>query len=165
MHAGFDAGDYLSVDSEAVDLTARIDQVRVLMVEDSQKDRLLLRIALSKNERSHFIGSISDGQELLGYMRGEGKYADREKYPLPDKMLLDMEVPRKEGFEVVEWLRGQPFEDMVVVVFHGSERVQGIEKAAAVGTDFFPARTAPPNGRLPSTCSTTPSSRTSRPWL
>ena len=114
----------------------------VLMVEDSQKDRLLLRIALSKNERSHFIGSISDGQELLGYMRGEGKYADREKYPLPDKMLLDMEVPRQEGFEVVEWLRGQPFEDMVVVVFHGSERVQGIDKAVAVGTDFFPARTA-----------------------
>ena len=49
---------------------------------------------------------------------------------------------RKEGFEVVEWLRGQLFEDMVVVVFHGSERVQGVEKPVAVGTDFFPARTA-----------------------
>jgi CheY-like chemotaxis protein len=100
----------------------------VLMVEDAEGDCLLLRMAVSKTDRMHFIGSVSDGNELLGYMKGEGKYADRERYPLPDKMLLDLVMPRPEGFEVVEWLRGQPFDDMVVVVFAGSQPVQDVDQ-------------------------------------
>ena len=100
----------------------------VLTVGDAENDCLLLRLALSHSDRMRFIGNVSDGQELLGCMKGEGKYADREKYPLPDMLLLDWVVPRKDGFEVVEWLRGQPFDDLVVVLFSGSDRMQAVEK-------------------------------------
>jgi|SRR5439155_5260730 len=109
----------------------------VLSTEDTVDGRTLLRIASSKSERMHFIGTMSDGQELVGYMKGEGKYADREKYPLPDKMLLDLILPKKDAFEVSEWLRGQPFEDSIVVVFSGADRIQSVEKPGAIGSNSF----------------------------
>jgi hypothetical protein len=114
----------------------------VLMADNAPNDCLLLRVAISKNERMSFIGNASDGRELMFYMKGEGKYADRERYPLPDKMLLDLVIPRKEGSEIVEWLRGQPFEDMVVVVFSGTaaENVQEVEKTFPLSTDLVPPR-------------------------
>src|SRR5256885_17122037 len=97
------------------------EKFQVLMVDDSEDDCLLLKMALSRTNRLRFIGSLSDGEELVSYISGRGKYADRESYPLPDMLLLDLMMPRKNGFEVLEWLRSQPFaNDMVVVVLSGS---------------------------------------------
>ena len=78
---------------------ARLDREKhlVLMVDDSEDDCLQLRITLGKSDRMRFIGSVSDGEELLWYMKGEGKYVDRDKYPLPDKLVLDLALPQKEG--------------------------------------------------------------------
>ena len=109
----------------------------VLMVDDTEDDCLQLRITLGKSDRMRFIGSVSDGEELLWYMKGEGKYVDRDKYPLPDRLLLDLALPQKEGFEVLEWLRSQPFDDLVVVVLSGSEKVQDVNKALSLGADQF----------------------------
>ena len=107
----------------------------ILTVADAENDRLLLRLTLSQADRMRFIGNVSDGQELLGCMKGEGKYADREKYPLPDRLLLDWVVLRKDGSEVMEWLRGQPFDDLVVVLFSGPERMQAVEKPFSFAPD------------------------------
>jgi CheY-like chemotaxis protein len=112
----------------------------VLTADDSEGDCLMLRMVLGKTDRSHFIGAVSDGNELLRYMRGDGKYCDREKYPLPDKMLLDVALPQKDGSEVVEWLSGQPFDDMVVIVLSGSGPAQEVGKQISPGADGFPAQ-------------------------
>jgi CheY-like chemotaxis protein len=109
----------------------------VLMVDDSEDDCLLIKMAVSKAQRLSFIGSVSDGEEVVSYLNGEGKYADREKFPVPDMLLLDLMMPRKNGFEVLEWLRQQPFDDMVVVVLSGSDQVQDVKKAIALGADHY----------------------------
>ena len=109
----------------------------VLMVDDSEDDCLLLKMALSRTDRLHFIGSLPDGEELVSYLTGKGKYSDREQYPVPDMLLLDLMMPRKNGFEVLEWLRAQPFEEMVVVVLSGSDQSQDIQKAMALGADYY----------------------------
>jgi CheY-like chemotaxis protein len=116
----------------------------VLMVDDSEDDCLLLKMALSRTSRLHFIGSLSDGEELVSYLNGEGKYSDRAKYPVPDMLLLDLMMPRKNGFEVLEWLRGQPFQEMVVVVLSGSEQSQDIQKAMALGADHYHTKEGSP---------------------
>jgi CheY-like chemotaxis protein len=116
----------------------------VLMVDDSEDDCLLLKMALNRAERLRFIGSLSDGEELVSYLSGQGKYADREKFPLPDMLLLDLMMPRKNGFEVLEWLRGQPIEDMVVVVISGSDQAQDIQRAMALGADYYHAKEGSP---------------------
>jgi CheY-like chemotaxis protein len=120
----------------------------VLMVDDSEDDCLLLKMALNKADRLRFIGSVSDGEELVSYLNGQGRYSDREQYPLPDMLLLDLMMPRKNGFEVLEWLRGQPFEDLVVVVLSGSDQSQDIQKAMALGADHYHTKEASPRKRL-----------------
>src|SRR5881296_3157844 len=100
----------------------------VLMVDDAEDDCLLIKMAVGSAERLHFIGCVSDGEELMAYLQGAGKYSDRLRFPVPDLLLLDLMMPRKSGFEVLEWLQSQPFEDMVVVVLSGSEQPQDIKR-------------------------------------
>ena len=120
----------------------------VLMVDDSEDDCLLIKMAVSKAQRLSFIGSVSDGEEVVSYLNGEGKYSDREKYPVPDMLLLDLMMPRKNGFEVLEWLRRQPFEDMVVVVLSGSDQVQDVKKAMSLGADHYHTKDASADKRI-----------------
>src|SRR5205814_5387870 len=119
----------------------------VLMVDDSEDDCLLIKMAMNRASRLNFIGSVSDGEELVEYMSGTGKYGDRERFPLPDLLLLDLMMPRKNGFEVLEWLRSQPFEELVVVVLSGSDQSQDIQKALALGADHYHAKEASPARR------------------
>jgi CheY-like chemotaxis protein len=109
----------------------------VLMVDDCADDCLLIRLAIGKAERLHFIGSVPDGEEVLDYLNGAGKYEDREQYPLPDVLLLDLRMPRKDGFEVLEWLQTQPFDDMVVVVLSGTTRADDVRKAIQMGAHLY----------------------------
>jgi CheY-like chemotaxis protein len=109
----------------------------VLMVDDSEDDCLLIKMAIGKADRLSFIGSVSDGEELVAYFEGNGEYRDRIRFPLPDLLLLDLMMPRKNGFEVLEWLQSQPFEDMIVVVLSGSEQAEDVRRAMQMGADYF----------------------------
>src|SRR5216684_2638056 len=109
----------------------------VLMVDDSEDDCLLIKMAVGRAERLHFIGSVSDGEELVEYLSGTGKFADRVQFPLPNLLLLDLMMPRKNGFEVLKWLQTQPFEDMIVVVLSGSEQAEDVKRAMELGADHY----------------------------
>src|SRR5213075_3063097 len=102
----------------------------VLTVDDSGANCLSLHIAMGRTDPRQFIGAVSHGEELLGYMKGDGKYADRDRYPLPEMLALDIALPRKDGIEIVDWLSGQPFEDSVVVLLSGKEKAQIVQPPA-----------------------------------
>ncbi len=114
----------------------------VLMVDDSEDDCLLIKMAVGQAQRLRFIGSIADGEELMAYLQGTGQYADRGQFPLPDLLLLDLMMPRKDGFEVLQWLRGQSFDAMVVVVLSGSEQPEDIKRALELGADYYHTKAA-----------------------
>ncbi len=114
----------------------------VLMVDDSEDDCLLIKMAVGQAQRLRFIGCIADGEELMAYLQGAGQYADRGRFPLPDLLLLDLMMPRKDGFEVLQWLRGQSFDDMVVVVLSGSEQSEDIKRALELGADYYHTKAA-----------------------
>jgi len=120
----------------------------VLMVDDSEDDCLLIKMALGKADRLSFIGSVADGDELVAYFQGEGQFADRVKFPLPDLLLLDLMMPRKNGFEVLEWMQSQPFDDMIVVVLTGSDQAEDLKRAMELGADHYHPKTGDPQGRL-----------------
>jgi len=109
----------------------------VLMVDDSEDDCLLIKMAIGKADRLRFIGSVSDGEELVSYLSGKEQYADRQRYPLPDMLLLDLKMPRKNGFEDLQWLQSQPIEDMTVVVLSGADQREEVEKALDLGADYY----------------------------
>jgi len=129
---------------------AKLDKEKqlVLMVDDSEDDCLLLKLALSRAARLRFIGSVCDGEEAVAYLGGKGSYSDRERYPLPDLLLLDLMMPRKNGFEVLEWLQIQPFDDMTIVVLSGSEQPEDRKRALALGADYYHTKEASPHKRL-----------------
>jgi CheY-like chemotaxis protein len=79
-----------------------------------------------------------DGQEAIDYLSGTGPYADREKFPLPILVLLDLKMPRKSGMETLEWIRGQKqLRALAVIIFSSSVQPAEIEQAYALGANAF----------------------------
>ena len=93
----------------------------VLYVEDEKDDILLMQLAFRKSGISHPLVTVPDGEKAIDYLAGKGSYADREKYPMPALVLLDLNLPIKSGFEVLDWIRNQPsMQTLPVIIFSSS---------------------------------------------
>jgi len=82
--------------------------VTILLVEDEPNDAVLVQIALQKIIPGVALPVVSDGIQAVEYLKGSGPYADRSAYPFPDVVLLDLNLPLLDGFEVLRWIRQQP---------------------------------------------------------
>jgi CheY-like chemotaxis protein len=81
---------------------------------------------------------IEDGQQALDYLAGTGRYANREEFPLPGLVLLDLRMPFVPGFEVLRWMRQQPALQCVpVIVFTSSKEDRDMQRAYALGANSF----------------------------
>jgi CheY-like chemotaxis protein len=109
----------------------------VLLVDDSEDDRLFLRMALHDNPRLAVVGELCDGEEAISYLSGRGEFADRAKFPFPDVMLLDLKMPGKTGYDVLNWLRTQSFNNFVVIVVSGSFLPEDISRSLALGAAAY----------------------------
>ena len=109
----------------------------VLLADDSEDDGLLLEMAFGQLDRLRLLPRMCDGEQTIAYLRGDGKFSDRRKYPLPDLLLLDLKMPRVDGFEVLEWLRANPLPTLVIAVLSGSNRTEEIAQAMDLGAHFF----------------------------
>ncbi len=110
----------------------------ILLVEDDPNDVLLIRRAFEKAGVVNPLSVVSSGEEAVSYLRGEGKYADRREYPLPVIILLDLKMPRMNGFEFLEWLRAEPeFKKLIVVVLTSSRETPDINRAYEVGANSY----------------------------
>lgn len=93
----------------------------ILYVEDENPDVLLLHLAFKRARLPNPIHTALDGAEAIDYLAGNGPFADRSQHPLPSLVLLDLNLPKKSGFEVLKWVREQPrFASMPVVIYTSS---------------------------------------------
>jgi len=110
----------------------------ILIAEDNEDHVLLLRRALQKGAVLNPVFVVNDGEEAIAYLNGDGKYADRYEYPLPALLLLDLKMPKKNGFEVLEWIRAQPgLKRLRVVVLTTSDSPDDIDRAYEMGANAF----------------------------
>jgi len=109
----------------------------VLIADDSEADRFLLREAVDNAASLQIIAEVSDGAGAVAYLRGRGEFGDRRKFPIPDLLLLDLNMPRMDGFEVLEWLRTQRFRDLAVVVLTDSLHPEHLKRAMDLGAHFY----------------------------
>lgn len=111
----------------------------ILYVEDEENDIFLLRLAFQEAGLSDStITAVMDGAEAINYLGGQGKFSDRTKYPLPSLVLLDLNLPRKSGFEVIRWVRQQPqFSSLPIIVYTSSQAEIDRQNACQLGaTDY-----------------------------
>jgi len=109
-----------------------------LLAEDSQNDVFLMQQAFKKAGLPNPIQVVSDGQEAISYLKGEGRYSDRAQYPLPMAVLLDLKMARMNGFEVLEWVRKQPnLKRVVVIILTASNRSSDADRAYDLGANFY----------------------------
>jgi len=110
----------------------------ILVVEDREDDEILIREAFERAGLKNPLFVVRDGEEAQAYLQGFGKYRDRDEFPLPALMLLDLKMPKVDGFEVLSWIRKQPaLRALRVVVLTSSEDIYDVNKAYEMGAKFI----------------------------
>jgi len=113
----------------------------VLYVEDSADDFALLELAARKCGTPFCLQRAADGEEAIAYLNGAHAYGHREAHPFPDLVLLDLRLPRLDGFEVLQWIRDNPVTRAVpVVVLAGSRYRADIRRALELGARSYAAK-------------------------
>ena len=114
------------------------DQAVILLVEDREDDVILIRKAFQKAGLTNPFQLARDGEEAIAYLSGEGKFSNREEFPLPWLVLLDLKMPKIDGFEVLTWIRGQPsLSRIIVLVLTSSEYIRDVDRAYKLGANSF----------------------------
>lgn len=112
--------------------------LHVLLAEDSRDDVLLLQRAFRKAGSSAHLHAVPDGLAALAYLRGENPYSDRARHPFPDLLLLDLNMPRLNGFEVLAAVRADPvLRPLTVYVLTASNLSADVERAHALHTHGY----------------------------
>ncbi len=109
-----------------------------LLVEDNKDDVLLIRRAFEKGKVLNPLQVVYGGEEAIEYLSGSGKYANRAEFPLPTLVLLDIKMPRVDGFDVLKWIRLQPeLSALRVVILTSSDEMRDVNTAYQLGANSF----------------------------
>lgn len=110
----------------------------ILLAEDSQDDEKLFLRVLRQAGVDNPVSVVHDGDETIAYLKGDGVFADRKKYPLPCALFLDLRMRRLDGWEVLKWLQSQNhFGEMLVVVLTVFDEPKAIREAYRLGAHSF----------------------------
>jgi len=95
--------------------------LKILLVEDDPNDVALFQVAIRHKRINASVQRVPDGQQAIQFLTGQGPYADRNAYPVPDLVVLDLKLPVVDGLEVLEWRNLSNFSSEIpFVVFTGS---------------------------------------------
>jgi CheY-like chemotaxis protein len=112
--------------------------IAILMADDDDDDYLLTQKALKESKLLNTLHRVKDGEELLDYLRRKGAYKDDPSYVRPGVILLDLNMPRKDGREALKEIKSDPdLQDIPVVVFTTSKAEEDIYKSYKLGVNSF----------------------------
>jgi CheY-like chemotaxis protein len=110
----------------------------ILLVEDNPTDVLLIQRAFDRAKLGNPMQVLSDGDAAVDYLAGVSVYADRQQFPLPILMLLDLKLPRRSGLEVLQWLRTQEtLRRIPVVMLTSSQEDRDVNAAYDTGVNSY----------------------------
>ena len=122
---------------------------RILIVDDSEDDCFFIRRVVARFDVFEIVAEVRDGQAAIDYLSGREKFAQREVYPMPDLVLLDLKMPIKDGYEVLAWLRTQAsFPRLTVVVLSGSALQTDVGASLALGAHGYWSKSASPERQI-----------------
>jgi CheY-like chemotaxis protein len=126
-----------------VDHSAREISGTILLADDEQNDVFLMRLALQHAGLDCNLVAVPNGEQAMNYLKREMPYADKNQFPDPSLMLLDLKMPRMNGFEVLAWIASQPqAKTFPVVILSSSALDQDRHKAISLGADDYQVKPA-----------------------
>ncbi|MGP8090609.1 MAG: response regulator, partial [Syntrophobacteraceae bacterium] len=106
----------------------------VLMADDDEDDCLLVESAFKETDLVHELRFVGDGRELLDYLYNEGDFSDLEKYPRPNLILLDLNMPRIDGREALAIIKSDPrLQNIPILILTTSREERDIALAEGAG--------------------------------
>jgi|SRR6266850_4996885 len=110
----------------------------ILVAEDEDVDVFLLRRSFRRAALPHNLIDVPDGEKAIEYLKGRPPFDDRIRYPFPQLLLLDLKMPKLNGFDVLAWLAGRPdMRDLPAVVLTSSPLESDAKMAAKLGAREF----------------------------
>jgi len=110
----------------------------ILSVEDDENDVLFLRLALERVGLAVNLQVVMNGADAVDYLAGSGRFADRNQFPLPFLVLLDLKLPLLPGLDVFKWIREQEhLRSTIVVPLSASNHPRDVEDARTLGAPSF----------------------------
>jgi CheY-like chemotaxis protein len=120
------------------------DDQTILLIEDNEGDVYLFKRVVSKAGIKNPVQVVRTGEQAVGYLAGTGKYEDRQQYPLPFLVMLDLKLPLKDGLDVLQWMRERPdLASTKVIVLTSSSEPRDVERANQLGALSYLVK--PPN--------------------
>lgn len=114
------------------------NSISILIADDDAQDTLLVRLAAQRAALEMRLDVVKDGEEAIDYLMGRSAYADRQAYPFPAMMLLDLKMPRVNGFDVLDFVRRQPgLRQLPIVIFSSSDDPKDIRRAYDSGANSY----------------------------
>lgn len=118
--------------------TADGNMITILLADDDPDDRQLTRDAFKENRLANALVTVEDGEELMEYLHRRGKYKELENTPLPGLILLDLNMPRKDGREALKEIKAQPeFRRIPIVVLTTSKAEEDILRTYDLGVNSY----------------------------
>ena len=115
-----------------------INPITILLADDDADDRMLARDALAESRVANDLRFVEDGEELLEYLHRRGRYADPSTSPRPGLILLDLNMPRKDGREALREIKGDPsLRHIPIVVLTTSKAEEDIYRTYDLGVNSF----------------------------
>ena len=110
----------------------------ILQVEDDPNDVFLLQHAMKRVGVTNPVQIARDGQEAIDYLQGAGKFADRDKFPLPCLVLLDLKLPKVDGLEILREIKSDERTKAIpVIVMTSSKEQRDWVESHELGVDSF----------------------------
>lgn len=110
----------------------------ILVAEDGEDDALLLNRAFRKVGIGMPVHICEDGEQTLSYLRGEGEFADRIRFPFPRIIITDLKMPKYSGFDVLRWLQEHPECNLIPkIVLSASVEPRDVRLAYQLGANCY----------------------------
>lgn len=117
----------------------------LLVAEDNEFDALLLERLIQRGSDGFEMVRVEHGEAAIDYLQGTGNFQDRTRHPLPAVLLLDLKMPRKDGFAVLRWRQeNRAFARLPIVVFSSSNLAADIARAYALGANSYVIKPSDP---------------------
>lgn len=123
--------------------------IHILIAEDDEEDRMLTKDAMLESRLVNRIDFVEDGEDLMDYLNNRGKYTDVKEYPLPGIILLDLNMPRKDGREALKEIKSsEVLKKIPVIILTTSKAEEDILRSYNLGVNSFITKPVTFNGMV-----------------